>query len=213
MITLRVVASRRLDSRQGAAALVGAAVDGSLFGCLGSFDVLPAGDSLVERREDEVVPLDPGCPQDEALDLLAAWPPWRVLDAASVEVGSRTLVVGTGSLCAAIVDLLRGRGALTAHHETLQSRPRAAWDVVILADGPVGLLADAMKACRTRGTVVLAGTYGEPLDLDLYVDVHRRGLRIACVAPYESTPLARSEWARTAPALRRLLRRRPGART
>ena len=211
MIPVRVVVSSMLDPQQGSAALIGAAADGTLAGWVGSLDVLPPQGSALEFGEDELLPLAPGCTEKEALHLVAAWPSWRVTEAASIEVGSRILVIGTGSLGAKVAELSRWRGALTGLSEVPRGEPRAPWDVVVFADGPVGLLADATRACRTRGTVVLAGTYGAALDLNLYPDVHRRGLRIVCLAPYSLTPLARSEWARTAPALHRLLRRNLGA--
>ncbi len=92
MIPVRVVASRMLDPEQGAAALIGAPT-GTLVGWLGSLDALPAPGSALEFGKHDLLPFEPGCTENEALHLLAAWPSWRVTEAASIEVGSRVLVV------------------------------------------------------------------------------------------------------------------------
>jgi hypothetical protein len=79
-----------------------------------------------------------------------------------------------------------GSGALARLVRELVANAHATGpaDVVIDTTGDPAVLTEACMEVADLGTIVLAGeALGRPLDLDVYPDVHRRGLRIVGVAP------------------------------
>ena len=81
-----------------------------------------------------------------------------------------TAAVGSGSISDALAGELRRRG--------LSVTSAGAADVVFVADDTTSeALGRALSRCRDRGLVVYVGS--GPLDrLDLYPEVHSRGLRL-----------------------------------
>jgi hypothetical protein len=157
---------------------------------------------------------------DQAIEALCDWPAWRLTRLAGLEIGSGLLVAGDDALARRVLRVAHVRGCLwRAVHgapalreaadrwidpgartaeavlKALPARPDAA--VVVCAD--VGRLVAALGASRDRGTVVFAFPGSERVDLDLYPDAHRRGLRIVGSQPddAESGP----EWAHAASRL------------
>jgi threonine dehydrogenase-like Zn-dependent dehydrogenase len=109
---------------------------------------------------------------DEAEGLLA-----EVLDAVSQIPAGRVKVSGEGSLAAALTRRL-GAG------EEAGEAPLA----VIETTGHSDQLAAACAEVASGGTVVLAGGPAAPVDIDLYRDVHRRGLVLIGVPDPGETP-------------------------
>jgi threonine dehydrogenase-like Zn-dependent dehydrogenase len=59
-------------------------------------------------------------------------------------------------------------------------------DAIVEATGDFKRVRDALRACPDLGTVILAGPIGDsPPALDLYADVHVRGLTVVCRRPDE----------------------------
>lgn len=82
-------------------------------------------------------------------------------------------VTGTGLVAAEARRLLRIVGRLVTEE---QGSPPAG---VIETTGKPSVLREATERVRTMGTVALAGeSLARPYDLDLYPDVHLRGLRL-----------------------------------
>lgn len=94
----------------------------------------------------------------------------RALAALPTEGGVE--VTGDGPLALAARERLAGRPA--------QERP----DVVVETTGDPDAILDAIARVVDCGTVVLAGPkLGEPVLLNLYTDLHARGLRLVGVDP------------------------------
>ena len=101
---------------------------------------------------------------DFATDAAAAVPP-----VASAEV------LGSGIVAEAIRSRLSGRLL-----EPASTSPQAIVDTT----GRPDVLLDATRRLADGGTLVLAGEPGaDPLSIDLYQDVHRRGLEVVGVGP------------------------------
>jgi hypothetical protein len=59
-------------------------------------------------------------------------------------------------------------------------------DAIVETTGDFARVRDALRACPDLGTVVLAGPIaGSPPALDLYADLHVRGLTVVCRRPDE----------------------------
>ncbi len=87
-----------------------------------------------------------------------------------------TWVIGEGVVAAQVRALLGGQGSGG-------TRPPA---VVVMTSDPSDVAQATHRVCD-GGIVVLAGDCSGPLELNLYSDVHRRGLRLTGV-PGEGTP-------------------------
>jgi threonine dehydrogenase-like Zn-dependent dehydrogenase len=111
----------------------------------------------------------------------------------------RAEVIGDGLTAISIRSALAGRGAASA--------PPAA--LVDCTGDPVRLL-ELIPGLRDQGVIVLAGEpQGRELALDLYIDVHRRGLRIVG-APRPEAHAPVTDEARIRHALEQLERVRAG---
>ena len=102
---------------------------------------------------------------DAALEaILAAIPPGAAAAA----------VTGEGPLAQAL------RARLPGPPRKADSRP----DIVVETSGEAGAIAAALARVADLGTVVLAGPIsGDLIALDLYGDLHVRGLTVVAVAP------------------------------
>lgn len=91
--------------------------------------------------------------------------------AASVPGSARSVeVLGTGAVAALVAEILGSRAAAGG-----DPRP----DAIVDTTGDPGRLVDATARLADLGTLVLAGEARDPLvDLDVYVDLHARGLRV-----------------------------------
>ena len=96
--------------------------------------------------------------------------------AAAVPAGARRVdVVGDGALAA------RLRESLPAPSST------GAPDAIVETTGDPAAIADALRRLDDLGTLVLAGPAPRgPVALDLYADLHVRGLTVVGVAPAEA---------------------------
>jgi threonine dehydrogenase-like Zn-dependent dehydrogenase len=133
------------------------------------------------------------------LDAVRYWPAWRAVAAACLEIGSRLLVIGDDGVARDVLVLSRLKGCLwhacltgagttlpaeyivdtESGLDVLPGRP----DAVIVTAAAGDPVAVATRACADRGTVVVAGVAPAQIDLSLYPDVHRRGLRLVAVGP------------------------------
>ena len=94
------------------------------------------------------------------------------------ETASRLEVTGDGIVAGLVRAAVASRDAEDAP------------DVVVDTTGDPTVVADATRRLRSLGLLVLAGeSFGRSMDLDLYPDVHVRGLRIAATGPLLSHPL------------------------
>jgi hypothetical protein len=157
---------------------------------------------------------------DRLLALLAFWPAWRVTDWARLEIGSGVVIVGSGEFAKRVADLCKCRGAVwraiwgTAElredgefwfprsggqqpRDILRALPRQP-DSVLVLGGSVHELTATLAICRDLGTVVVAAPLGAALDLNLYPDVHRRGLTIRAGSPFEYGPADVEAWGQVA---------------
>jgi hypothetical protein len=145
-------------------------------------DWLPA-----DRSSLDIVPIvvEAGVPEadDVAGGILV-----QLAERAAAAVGSAesAVVMGSGTVARHVRGVLAMRG--------IEPREDAAPAVVVEATGAPSSIADALREVRTLGTIVLIG---EQLDrectLDLYSDLHVRGLRVVGLA---RPPLAAPDGAR-----------------
>lgn len=151
-----------------------------------------AGASTVVGPDAVVVPEPMG--SESAVQAAPYWPAWRAVVAASLEIGSRLLVLGDEGITLDILSFARLRGCLwraclpgtrakdSAEHlvstaaglELLPARP----DAVIISAAGSEWLSIATRACADRGTVVAGCVPAVAIDLQLYPDIHRRGLNL-----------------------------------
>jgi NADPH:quinone reductase-like Zn-dependent oxidoreductase len=155
-----------------------------------------------------------------ALEYLPAWP---ITQAAHLELGSRVLVFGGGGLARLVLATCSLYGCLwraccgppdmatsAEYHcaeppvsaERIGALLPAFPDAVILLNRAVTHLATAVAVCRSLGTVVLAGTGNvEPFHLNLYPDIHRRGLQITALPPLWTNRALHTYWEQAATRL------------
>lgn len=151
----------------------------------------PIADSL-EIAPDRLLPLPDTWPVTDLLQTLAAWPAWRLAAAAGIELGSLAVVAGSGRLAEMVQAMIVERGGVLGG--------RGAPDAIVVLEGVAGDFAARLAACRSRGSVVLADPTATPIDLNLYPDAHRRGLRIVGVDLEEAD---RGTWLRVREHVRR----------
>lgn len=216
---LRVRAAAVLEPASAGVACVGEDAAGQRWAWLAAGALPPAPGSSLDAPLG-ALPCPAALADDQVLAALQDWPAWRVTRLAGLELGSGLLVAGDDALAGRVLRVARVWGCLwralqgapvlrdAADHwidpqarsaaavlRELPGRPDAA--VVLCAD--VERLVVALSACRDRATVVLAAPGNEHVDLDLYPDAHRRGLRIVGCRPAE--PESGPEWARGAARL------------
>ncbi len=166
-----------------------------------------------------------GFTADEMLAVSRLWPAWRVVDAARLELGAGVLVLGGGGLADHVLQLCGLRGALwravcgalpggadcervvagasQADPDALSRALPSSPDAILVLDGFVDALRAALRLCRSRGTVVTCATKPTSFALDLYADLHRRGLRIVAVDPLDRGAV--EDWPLAALRIRKLL--------
>lgn len=194
MTTLRMEAAEGLDAEMGAVAVVGFAGGGERFGWLGVLTSPPAPGAAVDLPPAELLPVEVGMATAEVLRVLRFWPAWRLVGRAGPELGTRLLVLGHGPLAEAVRVLAERRGAVvTCTTDSSRAGP-STWDSVILTDSREELLSASLRACRTLGALVVGAGFASEIDLDLYADVHRRGLDVSGIDPYAISARARSIW-------------------
>jgi hypothetical protein len=132
----------------------------------------PSAGSL-EIAADGLLPLPDAWPVDDLLPTLVAWPAWRLAAAAAIELGSHAVVAGGGRLATMVLAMIVERGGILDG--------RGAPDAIVVLESVAGDFQARLAACRSRGTVVLADPAATLIDLNLYPDAHRRGLRIVGV--------------------------------
>lgn len=123
-------------------------------------------------------------PPTAARRALEYWRASRIVEAAGVGVGASVLVLGEGAVSQQVVEVCRWVGALRVDVGDT-ARPGGASaraDSVICLGAPPESLQATFQACRDRGTVVFAAPSAPPADIGFYPDVHKRGLRIRCLA-------------------------------
>jgi len=184
-------------------------------------------DDRVEVPGAELLPCPADVPRDRLLTLLAYWPAWRVTAWARLEIGSGVLIVGSGTLAKQVAEFCRCRGALwrgvwgasgtrdgedlwfplsggQQPSEILRALPARPDSVLVLGGGAHEFIA-ALTICRDLGTVVVATPLATALDLNLYPDVHRRGLTIHAGSPFEYGPADREAWSQAARRINTLI--------
>jgi len=127
----------------------------------------------------DAMALENGWSEGQALAALGAVPAWRLLQAARVGLGTRLLVLGAGWLRESVEHIAGLRGVTLVDANALP-------ESVILVGGTSALPA-ALRACRSSGSVATVLDPG-PLDLDVYPDLHRRGLRLSLLDPCSAPP-------------------------
>ena len=173
-------------------------------------------DDHVEVPSERLLPCPADVPADRLLAVLAYWPAWRVTEWARLEIGSGVLIVGSGELAKRVVDLCRCRGALwrgvwgppdardsgefwfplscgQQPNEILRALP-AQPDSALVLGGGAHEFTVTLALCRDLGTVVVAAPLAAMLDMNLYPDVHRRGLTIRAGSPFEYGPADGEGW-------------------
>jgi NADPH:quinone reductase-like Zn-dependent oxidoreductase len=177
----------------------------------------------VEVPNERLLPCPADVPVDRLLTLFGYWLAWRVTGWGRLEIGSGVLIVGSGGLAKQVADLCRCRGALwrgvwgtseardygefwfplsggQEPREILRALPGRPDSVLVLGGGAHEFAA-TLALCRDLGTVVVAGPPAAAFDLNLYPDVHRRGLTIHAGSPLEYGPGDVEAWSQ---AVRRI---------
>lgn len=117
------------------------------------------------------LPLGAGWSAEAGLDALTGWCGFRLTAAARVEIGSRLLVQAEPRLAEAVSRAARARGVFPAIEAT-------GFDRAVLVGSSVRDLAGVLGRCRKGGVVVVAAASGVVPDLNLYPDIHRRGVEL-----------------------------------
>jgi hypothetical protein len=215
MTRLRVRLTRPLEPSANIAACIGEDADGRRW----AWFALGAESDLAPGSELEVPPdRRLGCPahiaDEQALAVLRDWPVWRLTRLAQLELGSGLLVAGDDWLARRVLGVCRLWGCLwralfgaselrhaadhwidphtRAAESLLRSLP-ARPDAAIVLSGDHARLSLALAVCRDRATVVVALPEAMRVDLDLYPDAHRRGLRLVACQPFGGAS-AGQEW-------------------
>ena len=140
------------------------------------------GDGMLRWLDGEPVPEPPGLAPDAAAALALLAVAWAAAAAAGPVGPDSVRVEGRGL----IADSIRRRLGL-GRSGPLQGRSPA---VVVDASGDPRTIEEATHHLRNLGTLVIVGQEaGRPLDLNLYRDVHKRGLRLVGIAPPLAGPL------------------------
>jgi NADPH:quinone reductase-like Zn-dependent oxidoreductase len=220
MTELRVRATVKVSAAPVVLGYVGEDANGSLWAWLTAEACSTEGDDRVELPAERLLPCAPGVPEDRLLALLAYWPAWRVTEWARLEIGCNVLIVGSSGLSTQVAGLCRCRGALWraiwGAPETrdegelwfpLPGEQRAEHvggalprppDSVLVLGGSAHALTASLATCRDLGTVVVAAPPAAAIDLNLYPDVHRRGLTIHAGSPFAYGPGDVDAWNRAA---------------
>jgi hypothetical protein len=218
MTRVRVEAALALTAG-GPVAWLGEAADG--LRCCGLTSDVREGEATLSAAETLTPPAGAG--SKEILEILAQWPAYRLVELAGVELGSGVLVLGEGWLADDILRHCGVRGCLWRAapeprraglvEHTLPSDgnlararlPRPPDAVFVLGNTTSGT-ALALSVVRDRGVVVLANDAEAPIDLDLYPDVHRRGLRVVMASALAHSQAERELWPAQALRLLALVR-------
>lgn len=151
-----------------------------------------------DRLPEDLLTFPAGWGASRVLEILGWLPAWRLVQAARPEFGSRVRLMGEGWLFGRLQAVVKGLGCFEA-------REREAAEAVIVWGGLTKQWARALRACRDKGTVVWSDADTHALDVNLYPDVHRRGLRVVAV-PLATRPPG-EDWAKTLKELAFLLDR------
>jgi hypothetical protein len=173
--------------------------------------VAPGG--KIEREGRTLLSLPSDMATAEIARVLELWPAWCLVRSADIELGMGILVVGGGHSVDPLTALCRLHGSLwlerwTEDGETTESvlaRLPARPDRVFIVGGHQSHLAGALRLCRDGGTVIVVGANATPVDLNLYPDAHRRGLRVL-MRTEDAHRAPATAWAEELPRLRALLR-------
>jgi D-arabinose 1-dehydrogenase-like Zn-dependent alcohol dehydrogenase len=191
---LRVRASRLVAAGAPVTACVGQRTDGRRWAWYQKGSASGFGQER-EVTELEAVPLPDGLSDEEAIQALRVWPAWRVVAVARLELGSRVLLRGSGWLLRPIVEVCSVIGCLS---NAVSSKPP---DSVIVLNPDGEALATALASCRDRGVVVAVHVDRSPADLNVYPDLHRRGIRLVSLSELSWDEASRQAWLKEASRL------------
>jgi hypothetical protein len=184
-------------------------------------------DDRVEVPDELALPCPADVPGDRLPAVLAYWPAWRVTEWARLEIGSGVLIVGAGGLARQVAYLCQCRGTLwrgvwgtpdarddgelwfglsggQRPNDFLRALPRHP-DSVLMLEGGAHEIATTLALCRDLGTVVVATSPAVAVDLNLYPDVHRRGLTIRAGSPFRYGRADGEAWHQAARRINRLI--------
>jgi NADPH:quinone reductase-like Zn-dependent oxidoreductase len=227
MIELVVRATSRVSADSGYFGCVGEDGYKSSWAWLAPESWKPRTDDRVEVPDELALRCPADVPNDWLLQVLSYWPAWRVTEWARLEIGSGVLIVGAGGLARQVANLCRCRGALwrgiwgsrDAQNDgelwfrlsggqqpidILRALPRQP-DSVLVLGGDAHELTTTLALCRDLGTVVVATAPAAAIDLNLYQDVHRRGLTIRASSPFKYGKVDGEAWIKAARRINRLI--------
>jgi hypothetical protein len=171
------------------------------------------------------------CPPDISPELLLTainyWPAWRAAEWARLEFGSGLLIVGSGRLAETVMKLsgcwgvlwraiwsssqsgsdvergllLRPEQGANELLRTLPARP----DSAVVLEGGAEVLRVTLEVCRDEAAIALVARESSGVDLNLYPELHRRGLRFRAGCPFEYGPSDVDGWRRAARLIGKLV--------
>jgi NADPH:quinone reductase-like Zn-dependent oxidoreductase len=170
------------------------------------------------------------CPEELPPELLLTainyWPAWRAMHWARLEFGNGLLIVGSGRLAETVAKLSRCWGILwrvkwstsagtdgerwlpllpgQGANELLQVLP-ARPDSAVVLEGGAEVLRVTLEVCRDEAAIALVARESSNVDLNLYPELHRRGLRIRVGCPFKYTPRDVEGWRRAAGLIGKLV--------
>jgi hypothetical protein len=165
MTPARPAVNRRLA--EGLWAAVARVPEEALCGYLSPLETAEAGDAVR-------LPLPDNCGLDAGLDAISDWCAFRLVQAARVEIGAEVLVRAEADFSAALFRAVRARGGFPRSEASSYAR-------AVLVGAACAELADVLAHCRRGGLVVLTAVSGRAADINLYPDVHRRGIELRSV--------------------------------
>jgi hypothetical protein len=168
MSPARLDGSRRLAS--GLWAAVARTADDERIGLLlprEPADPLPASDL-------EPLPLPASWSTDDGLEALTRWCAERLALAARIQIGAVVLLRSDPPLGPALVDAVRAMGGLVVSEGS-------SLDRAVLTGSACAGLADVLARCRNGALVVISAVGGQDTTINLYPDVHRRGVEVAAL--------------------------------
>ena len=210
MATVTLGSVARVPSGPDVWAHVGQRQSGSWVAWLSS-GVAGVSGTVVTVDDDRLLDCPGDIPPSGLIDALSEWPFERLASWARVEIGSVIVIVGDGVAARRVADACHRRGALACG---IWGSPDAvdAADVVVPRDADVRralacpldavivLAADeatvvkSLSLPRDRGVVVISAPTGLKIDVDLYPDLHRRGLTVTIASPHVHGRDDRAEW-------------------
>jgi hypothetical protein len=178
----------------------------------------------LERPVGQLLPCPSGVDPALLPRILESWPAWDLVRQLDLELGAGVLIIGDevhsehasffcachGCLWCVCWGDVRAHGnavvvrkdsSLDEVRERLPSAPDA---ILVLLDGIRGLGA-ALELCRDRGTVAFAASEDSVADVNLYPDVHRRGLRVVFTPRDAVADTLRRRWVADSTRLARVL--------